>query len=1695
MTNNILGIDFSKVLGFGNETDSVKEYVDLLKSGENESNAFARAIKNCSKETQIAVRNYKDTDSAIIGLSKSMNKASTASKVLNSAINIGIVAAIAGIAVVVSKTWDKINVTVKEVEESIDTINSKINDLNSEIKNLQDIENRNSYQQERLQNLLQELSIQERLLEIEQQRRAEEAMGRNYLKGDFFDEDNYRTKFSKNIYGFTALNGLLPLLNTILNLGFRNDKLGILSGFNNKLNSKYSLMSELDKRLKTYRSLGENESKSEAENDVLGAISRLDEARLNYLDEANKIQQDIDAGYYSTNKEMLDQAQYMVDFYNNSAKEIEGIIVPLQKEFGTFDYSSTIEGVLDKKEFEGYKDTLVQLGVDGKLSIELIEKEFSSLIPILERAGIDTEELYNYIMNLSDPKFAWRKDSKVDLLSAFGYQGGNKTTDKVLEEYVDSLSDEELEVAMKLVAEKDTTSWGIDDLKYNIEKAFEKNPVVIEAKAKVSDILSSTKTGIIDKSSTSDSTEYLTLDKAIDNAQSQIASYKEYITKLQNGTYTSEDLNALIGLDIEVDPDDIQKTIDNIESQMQTEFNQVNVELDNVLSSDDITENAKNQLKIIKDNLQDIYDIANKNKTAVKDSLNVSSNVQNLKSGMDMIGSIYKDVKDKGEFDWSSIINNTEFESAFASCGEAYDEFIQQIKDNPKDIKATQKSFDKLVTAYYMGADALYGLSKAEENVVKSQLKQQGITNYDKVVGWEYKSQEIESEINAKYENAKATRDLAKAEAESIPTIGAKAKAISDADKAYDSEIENIGNEVSALQNATSAEKAYYAAKLFSTFDFISGDIEQLEAIVGALGLGIEAWKNYYKARQGLDALANKNFNFSEQDARSAATAGMDIFSWKEQQLNAQVDEYASYITNEISEKLGDYKVNYGGLKDDASGGGSDAGDAYVEAFEKELEKLKSDHDSGLVSDTEYLARYKELIEKYFKGIDKYAQKYTELMKDYRDQLKGLFDEVISGVTSLLDKKINLLQEQQEEITKGLEEEKEAAVKAIEDQIDAIDDLIESKQDQIDRYQEEIDKINEAAEARQREIDLQKAQYELERAQSQRTRLVYKNGQMSYINDSSEIRDKKEEVESAKREIEIAALEKKIDLIQKEIDALEDEKEALDKQREAIEEYYDEQIKKQEEMFESMIKALEQQKSKWEELSEAAEIAEAYSKIQDVMQGMGYSVDDVLNDVPGAFEAFSQKYMELLSEMYSGNQNYQDGLAHVSDFTKTKFGEIASSAEEISKVSEPLNNAATSVENLGNKAGNAISNVSTLANNASTLNDNFTELDEKVSSSTAAIDELKNSLSSLGSDTSLGFGDEQSGLIGQFTQLENAINKAKGAIDGSGGAVSESSNGNTGLPTGTEVEGASAGLTGAIDDLQRVAEDKIGSSYDTEAATVVGDFANVGFAVGEVAKAIGTEDGDENTLTGTIIALPEIITEPINSVKDLFSQLSTIIGECATQANAIVTALQEASNTNISKFTPGSPWNFRGTAYASGKWNAKSKGTDGNSLVGELGRELIVHNDGTYETVGEHGAEFHRVKPSDIVFNAKQTEDLLRDGKIKSRGKAFANGQLPQGFTSLSPADLSKYQVFDKMSDIQTKLDLGNKVLSNIDRKVETIVHNEKTITNNAPVINGGINITCPGVTSDEVLKQVGIGLQKEFSGIYMNAYQRAMIK
>ena len=177
----------------------------------------------------------------------------------------------------------------------------------------------------------------------------------------------------------------------------------------------------------------------------------------------------------------------------------------------------------------------------------------------------------------------------------------------------------------------------------------------------------------------------------------------------------------------------------------------------------------------------------------------------------------------------------------------------------------------------------------------------------------------------------------------------------------------------------------------------------------------------------------------------------------------------------------------------------------------------------------------------------------------------------------------------------------------------------------------------------------------------------------------------------------------------------------------------------------------------------------------------------------------------------------------------------------------------------------------------------------------------------------------------------------------------------------------------------------------------------------EEKKSNGTVDWDNNT--GKVDAWAAQMhtsngtvnwTNNTADVKTSFTATGTVNW---TNANAPSKGSGGASGTAHAFGTAHYP-HLVGHADAKGNWGTK---TGGMTLVGELGREIVVDPmTGTWHTVGDNGAEFQYIPAGSIVFNHLQTESLLEQGFVNSRGMARASGTaMVRGGISVSQANIA----------------------------------------------------------------------------------------
>ncbi len=681
-------------------------------------------------------------------------------------------------------------------------------------------------------------------------------------------------------------------------------------------------------------------------------------------------------------------------------------------------------------------------------------------------------------------------------------------------------------------------------------------------------------------------------------------------------------------------------------------------------------------------------------------------------------------------------------------------------------------------------------------------------------------------------------------------------------------------------------------------------------------------------------------FNRNTSAAIANAVAKAEESGVSEEEIQDIFNKYNEAWNAAVSNFSGDFDGFMGGGKSAASKAGKEAGDAYLDAFKEEYDHLKDMLNRGEISEAQYLSKLRALYTRYFKDRKKYLDEFKKYENEYLTGMLDLHNKALSGISTLLSRKISAANEAKDASISALEEEKEKAeeayqaqIDAIEKEKDAIDDLIKEKNKKIDSINEEIDAIERAAETRKKNIQLEKDQYNLEKMLNNRSSMVYKDGQFVWDTDTRGIRDAREKVREDQEALRIDGLKNEISLIQKEIDLLEEKKDSLSEEQDRIQKlmdesnkYYDNLIKQQEKMWDSIIKGMEQNKSRWEELAEVEEVAKAFSYIQQVFGDLGYTVEDVLNGSDAAFEDFKSHYISLISDVNS-NSDFTEGLVYATGVAKENLGsfldktketaegldelggkgsEMDSVAESMDKLSDSATTASTSTGEIASNMGELNTNTEGLSDNLNGIGDALTgipeadKFDTLTTSFTNLGDAIKGVATALGVGeegtvgglvgalqelSGLSLGEEETGIVSQFNNLKTAVEDVTNAISGGGSSGGgkggdASSSSSASMSAGAGGEGGSGSLVSAIEDFKSATDEALGGGGESGEGEgsegggtgAIPQFKELKTAVDDVTTAIGSGDaeggessgeGESDNLIGSIVNLGETSTETL----------------------------------------------------------------------------------------------------------------------------------------------------------------------------------------------------------------------------------------
>lgn len=452
---------------------------------------------------------------------------------------------------------------------------------------------------------------------------------------------------------------------------------------------------------------------------------------------------------------------------------------------------------------------------------------------------------------------------------------------------------------------------------------------------------------------------------------------------------------------------------------------------------------------------QEIAKEAKSAASATKSYVDVLSDVQSLQDGADILDEIYTDIADGGDFDWSSILNNDDFKTAFGGLGDAYDNFIKTVANGNTNLESCQNAFDNLLTAFIQNSGALDGLTEDTRDATVAMLEQMGVANAAEIVDAQLAQKEIEL----------AQKKIELAMASEI----SNAATLSEIDALYNESLASQ-NTAAALFNVLNARIANGEFKLST-----ASDIEQFIALANAAGASADYIQQL--------AIAKNLFASSSNWAAKAAELGGTVEGERAEKFASQFLKRGQAQIRSIStvsaQKLSAsnfIKATYGGGSNyrssgGSSGSGSSSSNSEETWFEKQYKEYQHAVEMGQKTQADFLNWLNWAYQKAYKEGILELDDYYGYMEDVYNGIKDLYEEAEDAYEELVDYRIEML-----------ESEIEAQKDALDKQLDDLKDFYDKQKDLLKEQKDEEDYIKEQSEKRKTvsDIEYQLAQLEFD---------------------------------------------------------------------------------------------------------------------------------------------------------------------------------------------------------------------------------------------------------------------------------------------------------------------------------------------------------------------------------------------------------------------------------------------------------------------------------------------------------------------------------------------------------------------------------------------------------------------------------------
>jgi hypothetical protein len=609
--------------------------------------------------------------------------------------------------------------------------------------------------------------------------------------------------------------------------------------------------------------------------------------------------------------------------------------------------------------------------------------------------------------------------------------------------------------------------------------------------------------------------------------------------------------------------------------------------------------------------------------------VNSMTEVEKSKTGFDLIDKIYADVKNKEEFDWTSILNNTSFTETFGSMENVteeyktvYDDFIRTVSNNSKDIDACQDSFDRLTTAYIQNSGALSNLTEETKQATITMLEEMGIENAEEVV----------------------TATLARNKEELALQNTLLSNTTSDLSSVTAAEIQSLMDEGIISQDTAQKMAGYALEKQLCNVNTINtaADCQNIIRLAQVAGAGVEDLQKLEALKQRLA----ENPIMADSMRANITSKIKEIVGEVNASMNVTVDVPQAVYKGATATKK---------AQEDATKSASDTASDIKDQIEAYLNYLEKSLDSGKIDYQTYCNTVKNYLDDMHKSGKISAKDYFDYIEKALEKQKSVLDKVLSAVVKRFEKEMDRIQEKIDSI----ESENDllnSNLSNMDSALNAVDKVYDTE---IDRIQAIIDGLKDANDERDRALALEKAKYQLEKAYNNRIIKQYIDGKgYVYSADFEAIRDAQKSYDDAELDLKTSELSKQVselekfkaqwdsvkDAYQDNIDAMnaiallgsEYQKLILNNNILDIENFKNQYVGIQQQINsnEELIKSYEEKKNYYDKLkSEWSALSDEYENKQNELlasQVLGANWEnDVLNGRLSTWDNFRNQYVSL----------------------------------------------------------------------------------------------------------------------------------------------------------------------------------------------------------------------------------------------------------------------------------------------------------------------------------------------------------------------------------------------------------------------------------------------------------------------------------